>query len=148
MDSQQTGAATSLDQAVEQNLVAMRAFAIGDNQPTKDFYSHRDDVTLANPFGGISHGWNEVSKALDYAVARFREGDVTIEHIAVYESGDIAMTLDVEHWHMKFGGQQQTSDVSLRVSTTFRREPDGWRIVHRHADPLVTHSADGPLRAR
>jgi ketosteroid isomerase-like protein len=148
MCPQQTAAAASLEQAMEQNLLIMRAFATGDNKPTKDFYSHRDDVTLVNPFGGIFHGWEEVSKALDYAVARFRDGEVTLEHIAVYESGDIAMTLDLEHWRVKFGGQQQTSEFSLRVSTTFRRELDGWRLAHRHADPLVTHSPDGPLRAR
>lgn len=148
MAPQSMAATKDLERAMERNLQAMRVFATGDNRPTKEFYSHNDDVTLANPFGGISRGWNEVSVALDYAVARFRDGDVTVENMAVYESGDIATTLDLEHWRTRFGGRQEMSEFSLRVSTTFRRETDEWRLVQRHADPLVTHSAEGPLRTR
>ena len=28
-------------------------------------------------------------------------------------------------------------DWSLRVTLVYRREGDEWRLVHRHADPLV-----------
>jgi len=27
--------------------------------------------------------------------------------------------------------------VALRVTSLYRHEPDGWRLVHRHADPIT-----------
>jgi ketosteroid isomerase-like protein len=30
---------------------------------------------------------------------------------------------------------------ALRVTTVFRLEDDGWRIAHRHADPITTPQA-------
>jgi len=35
------------------------------------------------------------------------------------------------------GGADEAAPVSLRVTTIYRRENDGWRIVHRHADPIT-----------
>lgn len=40
-----------LDGVVEQYHAAAREFAKGNPGPVKEIFSHRDDVTLANPFG-------------------------------------------------------------------------------------------------
>ena len=48
-------------------------FGKGNAEPAKALYSHRDDATLANPFGPIALGWGEVSKTLDYASSRFSD---------------------------------------------------------------------------
>lgn len=50
----------SLDAAVEESHRALDAFFKGDANPVKPFFSHRDDVTLANPFGPPQRGWDEV----------------------------------------------------------------------------------------
>jgi hypothetical protein len=44
-------AVDDLDEVVEQYHLALGEFLKGDPQPLQMMYSHREDVTLANPFG-------------------------------------------------------------------------------------------------
>ncbi len=136
-----------LEQAVEQHHLAADEFARGNADPIKAVFSHRDDVTLANPFGPAARGWKQVSEALDFASSRFREGDVAgFETIATYASPELASILEIEHWKARVGGREDVSPFDLRVTTTFRLEDGTWKLVHRHADPITTFNPDGPLR--
>jgi ketosteroid isomerase-like protein len=134
-------------QLVQQYHAAADHFARGDPEPVKRIFSHRDDVTLANPFGPAVHGWENVSKALEFASARFRDGKVTrFETVAEYVAPDLATILEVERWQAKVSGRNEQASFELRVTSTFRREDATWKIVHRHADPIATAHPDGPLR--
>ena len=44
-------------------------------------------------------------------------------------------------------GDLPEQDWSLRVTLAFRRDADGWRLVHRHADALV-HPIDQDTLAK
>ena len=136
-----------LDQVVEAYHVAADEFSRGNPEPIKAVFSHRDDVTLANPFGPAVRGWEEVSGALDFASSRFRDGEVaSFERIATYTSSDLATFLELERWKAKVGGSDAVAPFDLRVTSTFRHEDDDWKLVHRHADPITTHDSRGPLR--
>ncbi len=136
-----------LRKLVEQYHAAADEFARGDPEPVKRIFSHRDDVTLANPFGPAVRGWDRVSEALDFACARFRDGKVTeFQTLSEYVSPELATILELERWHAKVSGREAVATFDLRVTTTFRREGDAWKIVHRHADPIATPHPDGPLR--
>jgi ketosteroid isomerase-like protein len=141
------GEDTDLQNLVRHYHTAADEFARGDPEPVKRIFSHRDDVTLANPFGRAVRGWVQVSEALNFASARFRDGAVTrFESIAEYVAPELATILEVERWQAKVGGRHDLSSFELRVTSTFRREDGTWKLIHRHADPIATPHPDGPLR--
>jgi hypothetical protein len=109
MAGQRGGRVTALDDldaVIEQYHRAADEFAKGDPEPVKLVFSHRDDVTLANPFGPAVRGWKQVSEALDYASSRFRDGEVTaFKSDAKYATTDLACLLDTERWQAKVAGR-------------------------------------------
>ena len=126
---------------------AWSEFARGNPEPAKALYSHRDDATLANPFGPAVRGWDQVSKSLEYASSRFSDGGfIGAERIAEYATADLVCLLDLEHWEARVGERQLVEPFDLRVTTTLRREEGGWKIAHRHADPITTFDPSGPMR--
>jgi SnoaL-like domain len=127
-----------LVRAIEQYNAASRAFMNGDSKPLQDVYSHSSDVTIFGGFGGYEHGWNEqVQQRLVWASARFRGGDTHSENISLIVTPELACSVDLEHEQAQLAGVQGSATVDLRVTTVFRREGPDWKVVHRHADPLL-----------
>jgi ketosteroid isomerase-like protein len=136
-----------IEQVINQYHESADQFSRGNSQPIKMLYSHEDDVFLANPFGLTVIGWNKVSDALDFASSKFTDGEVkNFELIAKYLSAELAIVFEIEKWKAKVGGRQEVSSFDLRVTTTFRKEGGDWKVVHRHADPIASFNAEGPLR--
>jgi ketosteroid isomerase-like protein len=126
---------------------ALDIFSKGNPDPVKKLYSQSADSMLANPFGSTVKGWDKVSEALDFASSRFREGEVSsFKTIATYKANDLLTIFEIEAWKSKVGGKQEISSFNLRVTTTFRKEQDNWKLVHRHADPISSFNDQGPIR--
>jgi hypothetical protein len=60
------------------------------------------------------------------------------EQVSKYVTSELGYIVEIEHYQAKVGGSEEVIPVSLRCTTVFRREADGWKIVHRHADPITT----------
>lgn len=120
---------------------AAALFYDGKPEAVKALWSHSDDVTLSGAAGGdTAKGWNNVSSRLDWASSQFRDsnGSKTIEQIQTTVSGSFAYIVQYEHIRYHRPGQSEIAKRDYRVTTIFRREPEGWRVVHRHADTLMT----------
>jgi proline iminopeptidase len=108
----------------------------------KALWSHADDVTLSGGFGGtVETGWEAISRRLDWVGAQFSNGTHTHERVASSVSGDLGYVVQLEHIRFQVPGQSTESTRDYRVTMLFRREPAGWRIIHRQADSNLTKQA-------
>ena len=132
-------AADDFDEVLEQYHLALDEIMKGSAEGYKRVYSHRDDVTLANPFGPPARGWDEVAKTLERAASHYRDGETTgFENLAKYVTAELAYTLEMERCQAKVGGRDNVTPIAVRVTTIFRPEEGEWKVVHRHADPITT----------
>lgn len=116
---------------------SVAAFIQGDADVQKALWSQRDDVTLANPLGPPARGFEAVCRVMDQAAAQIRDGeDYSFELISSIETADLAYEVGIERSRARLAGGDPVP-ISLRVTTIFRREEGGWKIVHRHADAVT-----------
>jgi ketosteroid isomerase-like protein len=130
---------TDFDEVVEQYHLALGEFVKGNPEPAKMMYSHREDVTLANPFGPVVRGWEQVAATLERAASQLREGEKGgFEIVAKYVTPELAYLVEVHRGKARFGARQDIAPFALRLTTIFRPEDGTWKVVHRHADPITT----------
>jgi ketosteroid isomerase-like protein len=128
-----------LDRVIEQCQQALDEFVKGNPEPMQAMFSHRDDVSLANPFGPPTRGWEQVAAAMDRAASNLRDGGmVAFKNVAKYVTPELAYTVWVERQKARVGGRQDVTSFALRVTMIFRPEEGTWKVVHRHADPITT----------
>src|SRR5690349_9712232 len=95
-----------LNQLIEQYHRALSEFMTGDPQPAVAFFSRRDDITLANPFGPIARGPNRVKLAAERAAMNYRGGGaISFESFATCATHDLAYLVEVERYEAKVGGR-------------------------------------------
>jgi ketosteroid isomerase-like protein len=127
------------DGAVEHYHRALGELVEGNPEPNKMVFSHREDVTLANPLGPAVRGWEQVAATMERAASLLREGEiVAFENGAKYVTPELAYIVEVERNKAKIGGRQDIAPFDLRVTTIFRPEDGTWKVVHRQADPITT----------
>ena len=118
---------------------ALDAFVKGDPEPVMALFSRREEATLANPLGPPARGWPRIEETTRRAASAVRDGEgLRFERLSEAESADLAYIFEIERLRMRIAGSDELAPVALRTTTVFRREPEGWRIDHRHADPIMS----------
>ena len=116
-------AVADLDEVVEQYHVAIGEFMKGNPEPAKGMFSHRDDVTLANPRGVVAHGWKQVAEAMVRAASSRRDGEAMgFEVVGKCVTPELAYVVEVEQLKGRFGGGEDLVPYDLRVTMIFRPE--------------------------
>jgi ketosteroid isomerase-like protein len=128
----------NFDEIVKQYHGELDECVKGNYRPIENIFSHSDAVTLANPFGGISHGWESVAKTLERAASFLRDGTINFENITKFSTAEVGFLVEFELANAKFNEKEGMSKISLRVTSIFHMEDGVWKLVHRQADPLIT----------
>jgi ketosteroid isomerase-like protein len=128
-----------VDQLIEQYDLAVNDFLKGNPEPVLELWSRRDDVTLANPYGGVARGWEQVVEASEQAASTSRDGElVSVEIVAKHVTPELAYVVVIDQAEAKIGGREDITPFALRTTMIFRPEEGEWKVVHRHADPITT----------
>ena len=128
-----------LDEVVEQYHLAAREFIKGNPEPYKMVFSHREDVSVANPFGPVTCGWKQVAATMERAASLYRDGEFAgFENVVKYVTPELAFSVEVERFKVKIAGSEEVAPVALRTTSILRREDGNWKVMHRHADPITT----------
>ncbi len=114
---------------------AQRELQSGNAAAYKAIWSHSHEVTLIGGFGGgVEKGWPQVSQRIDWVASQFSKGTNTIERLVTHSNGKLGYVVQIERIRFQVPGQAKESSRDYRVTMLFLREPEGWRLVHRHAD--------------
>jgi ketosteroid isomerase-like protein len=128
-----------------------RRFMDGDTALWMENLSHRDDVAIMGGWGGYEKGWAETKARYEWAASRFRDSGakLSVEYLRSYVSGDLAFTIAIERSEVNVAGREKPAPMALRVTHIFRREDGAWKMMLRHADPLVARTtAEAVLEKR
>jgi ketosteroid isomerase-like protein len=129
----------SFEQAIEASHRALDEITRGNPEPFFELYSRSDDATLANPYGPPARGFNEIEARGRRAAANYRDGQaVGFETFAKFATAELGYMLEIERFETQVAGADEVSPVALRVTSVFRREDSGWKLLHRHADPITS----------
>ena len=133
----------TLDQTVEQYHTGLLEFVKGDSGLVRRVFSQREDVVLCNPFRPFAVGPGEVAETLERAASHFADGEYEFDTVTSFATTELAYTVEIERFTATVDGGEGSG--ALRVTTIFRLEDDGWRVAHRHADPITTPQATASI---
>ena len=132
-------AVDAVDELIERYHLALGELVNGNPKPLKEAFSHRDDVSLANPFGPPVRGWDEFALTMEGSASNYEDGEIVgFENVVKDVTSELAYIVEMERYRARVGGGEGISPVTLRVTSIFRPEDGTWKVVHRHADPITT----------
>lgn len=120
---------------------AQTRFINGDPSLWKQHTSKQDDVTIVGGFGGEGEkGWKAVGARYDWASSQYRAAGATlrVDYLNIAVNGDLAFTVGIERQQgVRVGAESTPVRRALRATQIFRKERDGWKLLHRHADQMM-----------
>lgn len=123
---------------MRQRAEAARAFVSGDPAPIGRISARNSPATFFGPMGGAVQGAEQVAATYARDASRFSSGESRFEILHMAASDTLAYWVGYQRATARLDGGPQDIPFDLRITEVFRREGDEWKLVHRHADTLIS----------
>ncbi len=124
---------------MERREEAARAYVRGDALPLDAITARHAPASFFGPMGGRVEGADEVSSRYRRDAGLFSpEGTTYFEVLHSASGEDVAYWTGIQRAAVRIGDSTEAMPMDLRVTEVFRREDGAWKLVHRHADTLVS----------
>ena len=128
--------AETVEEAHEEFYAALNAMLSGDAGPMREIVSTTEEATLAGPFGDIQTGGAMIAH-FEMEAGMEMGGEVTVTDLTIVGGEDMGYSICVENGKgLTIDGEER--DLTHRATNVFRREGDGWKMIHHHTDGSIS----------
>ena len=118
---------------------AARAYVCGDATPLSRIVTRLGEATFYAPRGGYVQGADDVFSRYERDATTFAPGsESSFEILQMAASDGLAYWVGLQRATVRMRDRPEAVRFDLRVTEVFRREGGDWKLVHRHADPLIS----------
>jgi ketosteroid isomerase-like protein len=135
---------SDFEQFMRQRQQASHAYMNGDASLFGEIIAGQPPITFFKPQGGAYQGAEAISSFEQGAAAFERSSDDEFEILHMAASDDLAYWVGLQRSMTYLRGRTEAVQFHVRVTELFRREDGAWKLIHRHADPLVSEPAAKP----